>query len=123
MQFYCCRISSKSKFQSLRFRCNIESDDIFNTLVSVNQQTNYYEAENGFLQAGPAPEMHRICHISTNDNTQDMLNQDPIIVAGDFRERHYFSKGDILAQQINASTVTSHGLSKVLENCCFRAKI
>ena len=32
MQFYCCRISSKSKFQSLRFRYNYESDDI---MVSV----------------------------------------------------------------------------------------
>ena len=32
MQFYCCRISSKSTFQSLRFRCNIEKDNI---MVSV----------------------------------------------------------------------------------------
>ena len=91
-------------------------DDILLSLASVNQQVNFYEAGDGSLLAGPAPDAPRVCQVNLAKLKIDTNDPKPIVVAGDFRERHLFGPHDVIACQTNSSTVTSHGLSRVIEN-------
>ena len=93
-----------------------QSHDLFNTLVSTNQQIHYFNGGNGLLVAGPTPEPVETCNITLARPNMNGNNPQPIIVAGDFTKRHLFGQGDILAHQINACTSSSHGLGRVLEN-------
>ena len=93
-----------------------QEDDIFNSLISVNQQTNFYDAGDGTFLAGPAPDPVRIGQVNLCRPHMEADNPEPIIVAGDFRDSYRFGHQDIIAHQVNSTTVTSHGLSKTLEN-------
>ena len=93
-----------------------QSHDLFNTLVSTNQQKNYFDGGNGFLVAGPPPDAIEVCNITLSRPTIDKHNPKPITVVGDFTNRSLFAQGDIIAHQINACTSSSHGLGRILEN-------
>ena len=93
-----------------------QSHDIFNTLVSTNQQIHYFDGGNGLLVAGPAPDPVEVCNVTLSRPTIDKLNTKPITVAGDLTNRFLFGQNDIIAHQINACTSSSHGLGRALEN-------
>ena len=93
-----------------------EEEELLLSLASINQQVNYYEAGEGALLAGPAPDHTQTCNIHTTGPHTDPKAVQPLIVTGDFRNRHQFGPNDVIACLTNASAVTSHGLSRVLEN-------
>ena len=92
------------------------SHDILTTCISLNQQENIYRTEKGGLAAGPAPETPEICHVSIPSTQANNKEPEPIIVTGNFKERYLFRASDVIVQQVNATTVGSHGLSRELEN-------
>ena len=95
-----------------------QADDLLNSLVSVNQQTNYYQDKLGNLVAGPAPNKSiESCRVTFHNSTQSPGDDPNIqIVVGDLTNRTLFGKSDVICQQVNASTISAHGLARELEN-------
>ena len=92
------------------------SHDVFATTVSLNQQVNVYKDNNGLYIPGPAPEPQDTQVVSLIQMDEKTKDHKPQILQGDFRERQVFGACDVIVHQVDACTVTSHGLSQTLEN-------
>ena len=88
---------------------------IFSTLVSVNQQENVYEIDDGIYVAGPKPEEYEINNVMPGStDSKGILGVQIQTIIADLTDTDLFRSRDVICQNVNCIMRSAHGLSKSL---------